>query len=728
MHARGINTATPGGVPSATFDTTGSAPVYAETTTDGAGATQRQLLDNTAWLSDFKRAYTFIPNSLLPEKEYQAFYTRVYRVVGEKILPMKQGLLDVQANVLSTHCPLLGYSCRGYLMSGSASITHTSQELLQLKSKAPAELCRTVCMVQIFPLSMKEAISDCPACLSLQPDAAFQQYDIVHALLEVSIDRNSLIPLVMRLRWFPTTSGPQFANAGLQRELPQLEQHIIHNPHLAQHVPQWMPYTAVSLIIQMYGPDVAPLTIGKQNLVMYVLRQLEKHFFVVNQFFRLQDCSHNVDQQSASVSLTIVTHTGITDVGLDTVIVSYSEHFTNSLQQAGLNVTRLTITGPLPCPNETVADQVVHQLGLPSMWQQLRFMAVPTVMTGLAILLAITALYHGAGAVQRLPHLLSSVLGVRRVAPEQNMEMDYSYAGRYARRLHVDLLTGPQAERADLEICKLADGSPWVLGSGACGVVYKAVRDGVQDVAVKVLAASPSEAIQLHALKKEICLLRMLSFDPNVVQFYGACLDPGFPMLVLEYMQGGDLLSCIQHDCYPTAVGKFKWYKKGRRIALDVAKGMVFMHEQKVVHNDIKSKNILLTKDAAVAKISDVGTSRILETTAATLSFPMLCTYAYAAPEQLMGTRDVCTDKVDMFSFGVVLWEIITQETPRRGFLRKTSVPNECPQIIEELITSCLSAVPSNRPSAKQACKIIASTLHLPDPAVGLGASRAKAI
>ncbi len=80
---------------------------------------------------------------------------------------------------------------------------------------------------------------------------------------------------------------------------------------------------------------------------------------------------------------------------------------------------------------------------------------------------------------------------------------------------------------------------------------------------------------------QEICLLRVLSFDPNMVQFYGACLDPGFPMLVLEYMQGGDLLSCIQHDCYPTAVGDFKWYKKGGRIALDVAKGMVFLHEQK---------------------------------------------------------------------------------------------------------------------------------------------------
>ena len=44
---------------------------------------------------------------------------------------------------------------------------------------------------------------------------------------------------------------------------------------------------------------------------------------------------------------------------------------------------------------------------------------------------------------------------------------------KYARRLCVDLYTGPQAEQADLEICRLADGSPWVLGSGACGIVYK---------------------------------------------------------------------------------------------------------------------------------------------------------------------------------------------------------------------------------------------------------------
>ena len=54
-------------------------------------------------------------------------------------------------------------------------------------------------------------------------------------------------------------------------------------------------------------------------------------------------------------------------------------------------------------------------------------------------------------------------------------------------------------------------------------------------------------------------------------------------MLVLEYMEGGDLLSCIQQDCYPVPAGQFTWYSKGGHIARDVAKGIIFLHKRKVI-------------------------------------------------------------------------------------------------------------------------------------------------
>ena len=71
-------------------------------------------------------------------------------------------------------------------------------------------------MVQYYPLNMKQNLTDCPACISQQPEVGYEQYDNVHAMLEVYINRSSLIPEVMRLRWFPTTSDPIFADAGIQ--------------------------------------------------------------------------------------------------------------------------------------------------------------------------------------------------------------------------------------------------------------------------------------------------------------------------------------------------------------------------------------------------------------------------------------------------------------------------------------------------------------------------------
>ena len=77
--------------------------------------------------------------------------------------------------------------------------------------------------------------------------------------------------------------------------------------------------------------------------------------------------------------------------------------------------------------------------------------------------------------------------------------------------------------------------------------------------------------------------MRSLSFDRNLVQFYGACLEREHAMLVLEYMEGGDLYQAIQTNSYPLDTRLLSWYQKGGGIALDIAKGLVFLHQHEVI-------------------------------------------------------------------------------------------------------------------------------------------------
>ena len=89
----------------------------------------------------------------------------------------------------------------------------------------------------------------------------------------------------------------------------------------------------------------------------------------------------------------------------------------------------------------------------------------------------------------------------------------------------------------EIEICKTRDGSDWVLGMGSFGVVYKGLRRGVQEVAVKKLHCSTEGDAWLRLLAKEVFVLKKVSYDRNIVQFYGACLqDQASAMLVMEYM------------------------------------------------------------------------------------------------------------------------------------------------------------------------------------------------
>lgn len=99
--------------------------------------------------------------------------------------------------------------------------------------------------------------------------------------------------------------------------------------------------------------------------------------------------------------------------------------------------------------------------------------------------------------------------------------------------------------------------------------------------------------------------------------------------------QGGDVRNALSND----PDGRLAWAHEGKRLALDIVSGLSFLHANKLIHRDLKSKNVLLT-DKGVAKICDVGLAKIHDNGYATQD-SMFGTFAWAAPELLLGQKYV---------------------------------------------------------------------------------------
>lgn len=257
----------------------------------------------------------------------------------------------------------------------------------------------------------------------------------------------------------------------------------------------------------------------------------------------------------------------------------------------------------------------------------------------------------------------------------------------------------------EVEIVKRPDGTYWQLGTGAFGTCYKGLYHGSQLVAVKVLHRV-EERRRGEEFEREVSLLKTLQ-NRNIVQFIGACLDGPAPMLVTEFLEFGDLWRGLPLK-NPADQRIFAWHKRGRRVLFDVAKGLHYLHQRRIVHLDLKSANILLSRHGT-AKICDIGMARVLGNKEYLSMLSGMGTFAWSAPEVLSGKR--CTEKVDLYSFGVVIWEVCTGDVPVRGEMRPLTAPQDCPQEVVDLYERCISEHPEARPTAAELLTILASLL-----------------
>lgn len=299
--------------------------------------------------------------------------------------------------------------------------------------------------------------------------------------------------------------------------------------------------------------------------------------------------------------------------------------------------------------------------------------------------------------------------------------------------IHINILNETQKENYQDTYQKFDFDGKWefdrdklildtTLGEGEFGKVVKAYAsdlngsDTVTTVAVKTVKTS-NNSVELLALLSEFQLLQEVS-HPNVIKLLGACIKGEPPMIIIEYCDFGSLRSYLRlsrkleeagdldidgvEPVTATDVLSFAW---------QVCKGMAYLAEMKLVHRDLAARNVLLAT-GKICKVSDFGLTRdVYEDDAYLKKSKDRVPVKWMSPESL--ADHVYTTKTDVWSFGIVGYELITLgATPYPGIppqnlyhLLRTGYrmerPENCSPEIYMLLEACWADDPSKRPSFK---------------------------
>ncbi|KAL3721004.1 hypothetical protein ACJRO7_005769 [Eucalyptus globulus] len=220
-----------------------------------------------------------------------------------------------------------------------------------------------------------------------------------------------------------------------------------------------------------------------------------------------------------------------------------------------------------------------------------------------------------------------------------------------------------------------------LLGQGGFGYVHKGMLSSGKVVAIKQLKAGSGQGER--EFQAEVDIISRIHHR-HLVSLVGYCISGAQRILVYEFVPNDTLEFHLHGKHRPTMA----WPRR-MKIALGSARGLAYLHEDcnpKIIHRDIKASNILLDVNFE-ARVADFGLAKIALDTDTHVSTRVMGTFGYLAPEYASSGK--LTDKSDVFSFGVVLLELITGRRPidksRRPFVEDSMVDWARPLLTQAL-------------------------------------------
>jgi len=247
------------------------------------------------------------------------------------------------------------------------------------------------------------------------------------------------------------------------------------------------------------------------------------------------------------------------------------------------------------------------------------------------------------------------------------------------------------------------------VGQGGFGIVYRGMYNQTP-VAIKQIKLEGLIQVNIEDFVAEASTMSKLSPHPNVVLFRGVTLPPDPFSIVVDFCEGGSLIDLLYSDKVISNVEKLSFIR-------DIAQGMCHLHKGvngiAVIHRDLAVRNILLSRGNK-AMVSDFGMARIMnQTENSRITKQEIGPIKWMAPESI--EKRIYSVKSDVFSFGVVIWEIITRKQPWETLTggqvshkviigERMEIPSNCSKDLHEIIESCWKQNPEERPNFSTIC------------------------